>query len=228
MTEPAAENIGDFVPVATCATPTEAHLLKETLVAAGLSAEVADANFVQANPWMSNAVGGVRVLVPASLVSEAKATVDAFHAGAFQLDANHGVAADASPEAPVAEAPGLRTFLLYHHPTRKPAVLAVKQGFSWAAFIIGPVWFILNGMWLTALLSLSFTWGAPWIIRLLGGSANSGGGVVQLLAVAAFVAVWIFTAKVANFLFGEELKRKGYVAGDIVRARTAGEAISAR
>lgn len=214
---------GDFVTIATCSTPTEAHLLKETLVAAGLPAEVADANFIQANPWMSHAAGGVRVLVPASRVAEAKEAVAAFNAGEFQLEADAG---SAGPEADAAAAqdPGLRTFQIFRHAARKPAVVAVKQGFSWAAFIIGPLWFLLNGMWLTFLLSISFTWGMPVVIRSLAGSDASG---AQTFVLAVFFAIWVLTGLVANFLLGEELKRKGYAVGPRVRARSAGDAINA-
>lgn len=223
MPERTATYEGDFVTVASCTTPTEAHLLKETLIAAGLKAEVADANFIQANSWMSNAVGGVRVLVPAALAAEAKATVDAFNAGAYQLDANHG-APEESDDAPSVSDAKLRAFQIFRHPDRKPAVVAVKQGFSWAAFLIGPLWFLLNGMSLTFLLSLSVMWGAPLVIRSLAGSSASG---AQALAVTAFLAIWVLTGFVANFLLGEELKRKGYVPGPVLRARSAGEAINA-
>jgi hypothetical protein len=224
MSDRTAAYEGDFVAIASCTTPTEAHLLKETLIAAGLRAEVADANFIQANSWMSSAVGGVRVLVPASLAAEAKAAVDAFNAGAYQLDASHGTAAEESTAATTPSDSKLRSFQIFHHKERKPAVIAVKQGFSWAAFIVGPLWFLLNGMWMTFLLSLSFTWGAPLVIRSLAGPASSG---AQQLAMAAFLAIWVLTGFVANFLLGEELKRKGYTPGPVLRARSAGEAINA-
>lgn len=222
MTEQEQEYEGDFVVVTTCETPTEAHLLKETLVAAGLPAQVADANFVQANPWMSSAVGGVRVLVPASLADEAKATLAAFNAGALQIDANHGSQEIGEQGGESSAGPGLRIFQMYRHEARKPNLVAVKQGFSWAAFIIGPLWFLLNGMWLTFLLSISFTWCAPLVIRSFG----NGSASVQLLVVGAFFVGWVFTGVVANFLLGEELKRRGYSVGLLVRARSAGDAIS--
>jgi hypothetical protein len=57
---------GDFVRVASCATPTEAHLLKGVLEANGLAPTVADANIVQAQGWMPLAMGGVRAMRPGS------------------------------------------------------------------------------------------------------------------------------------------------------------------
>jgi hypothetical protein len=224
MSEHTAVYEGDFVTIASCTTPTEAHLLKETLIAAGLKAEVADANFIQANSWMSNAAGGVRVLVPSAFAAEARATVDAFNAGAYQLDANHGASAEEHGTDDYASDSKLRTFQIFRHRDRKPPVVAVKQGFSWAAFIVGPLWFLLNGMWLTFLLSLSFTWGAPLVVRSLASPTASG---TQALAVAAFLTIWVLTGFVANFLLGEELKGKGYTPGPVLRARSAGDAINA-
>lgn len=86
MTDSTAQEAGDFVRIASCGTPTEAHLLKGVLEAAGLSPQVADANIVQANTWMTQAVGGVRVLVPASQEAAAREVLVDFNAGAYQLE----------------------------------------------------------------------------------------------------------------------------------------------
>ena len=88
----------DFVRVATCGTPTEAHLLKGVLEANGLSPHVADANIVQANTWMTQAVGGVRVLVPTDQTEAALRAIAEYNAGAFQLEGE-----EAEPAAIVSE-----------------------------------------------------------------------------------------------------------------------------
>lgn len=75
----------DFVRVASCETPTQAHLLKGMLESAGLTPRVADANVIQANSWMTQALGGVRVLVPASQQEAARQAIAEFDAGAYQL-----------------------------------------------------------------------------------------------------------------------------------------------
>ncbi|HEX5357992.1 MAG TPA: hypothetical protein VFW93_17450, partial [Aquabacterium sp.] len=54
--------------------------------AAGIPSCVADANLVQAHSWMANAVGGVRVQVPASFVERAKQVLAEYEEGAYQLD----------------------------------------------------------------------------------------------------------------------------------------------
>ena len=33
----------------------------------------------------------------------------------------------------------------------------VREGFSWGAFLLGPIWFALRRAWLAAVLSLAFT-----------------------------------------------------------------------
>lgn len=86
MSEPAEPGDGDVVRVATCESATEAHLLRGVLESAGLAPRVADAHTVQANAWMTQAVGGVRVLVPAAQARDALQVIAQFHAGAFQLE----------------------------------------------------------------------------------------------------------------------------------------------
>jgi hypothetical protein len=76
---------GDLVAVARLLTPTEAHILAARLVAEGIHAVVADANFVQANDLYFLAVGGVRVLVPESQLSAAREVKAALARGDYAL-----------------------------------------------------------------------------------------------------------------------------------------------
>jgi hypothetical protein len=76
----------DFVCVATRTTPTEAHLLKGVLEAAGLTPHVADDQMVQNYSLIASAIGGVRVLVPGSQAAAAREAIAEFDAGAFQLE----------------------------------------------------------------------------------------------------------------------------------------------
>ena len=85
-TEPErAEYEGDLVTVARFLNPTDAHLVCECLKAAGVPAVVADANLVQTNSLWAIAVGGVRVQVRASRISEARGAIEAFGRGDFAL-----------------------------------------------------------------------------------------------------------------------------------------------
>ncbi|MGZ8288170.1 MAG: putative signal transducing protein [Telluria sp.] len=93
MEEEAAPGRDLFV-VAKCLVPTDAYLVQGCLVASGIPAVVADANHVQADLLMAPALGGVRILVPASWLDEARRVLDAFERGAFALgdDADVGEA----------------------------------------------------------------------------------------------------------------------------------------
>ncbi|WP_457426294.1 hypothetical protein [Roseateles sp. P5_E7] len=75
----------DFVAVAHCSTPTEAHLIKGVLESAALSPVTTDSHLLQAYDWLTPAVGGVRVLVPASEVDAAQQALDAYRAGELAL-----------------------------------------------------------------------------------------------------------------------------------------------
>jgi len=76
---------GDFVTVAQFLDPTDAHIVRSCLEAAGVPAIVADANMVQMHSLMSIAVGGVRIRVPENHVAEAKQVIEAFNRGDFAL-----------------------------------------------------------------------------------------------------------------------------------------------
>jgi Putative prokaryotic signal transducing protein len=76
---------GVFETVARFLIPTDAHIMCACLEAAGVPALVADANLVQMNNLWAIALGGVRVLVPASRVAEAKDVIAAFNRGDFAL-----------------------------------------------------------------------------------------------------------------------------------------------
>lgn len=90
--------LGDMTTVARRTTPTEANLLKNVLVAAGIPAVVADVNLIQADSWMANAYGGVRVMVRAAHVQSALATIKAFEAGAFELETDDDGPSQAVPQ----------------------------------------------------------------------------------------------------------------------------------
>jgi hypothetical protein len=88
MTSPDAATVpdGDFEVAATAATPTEAHLLKGVLESAGLDPVVADGHLLQAYDWLTPAVGGVRVLVPAAQSGAAQQALAAYRAGELVLE----------------------------------------------------------------------------------------------------------------------------------------------
>ena len=90
--------LGDMTTVARRTSPTEANLLKNVLIAAGIPAVVADANLVQADSWMANAYGGVRVMVRAAFAEAALEAIKQFEAGAFQLPSEDDDPPPAGPQ----------------------------------------------------------------------------------------------------------------------------------
>ena len=87
--EPATEDrdtpMEDLVTIARVLTPAEAEILRGRLEAEGVPAVVADAQTVQALSLMALAVGGVRVLVPASYADRAMAIVKGVEKGDYAL-----------------------------------------------------------------------------------------------------------------------------------------------
>ncbi|MFL5309721.1 MAG: putative signal transducing protein [Myxococcales bacterium] len=51
--------------VATFALPTQAEMARELLERNGIDARLRDQGFIGVHPWLSNAVGGVKLVVPA-------------------------------------------------------------------------------------------------------------------------------------------------------------------
>lgn len=76
---------GDYATLDRFLEPTTAHIVRSCLVAAGMPAAVADGNLVQTNLLWAIALGGTRVIVPASRLDEARAIYAAFNRGDFAL-----------------------------------------------------------------------------------------------------------------------------------------------
>ena len=76
----------DLFVVAKCMVPTDAYLLQGCLVAGGVPAVVADANHVQADLLIAPALGGVRILAPASFLAQSAQILAAYERGEYQLD----------------------------------------------------------------------------------------------------------------------------------------------
>jgi hypothetical protein len=77
---------GDLMVIARLFTPVEAHMLQSRLQAYGVPAVVTDAHIVGTNPFLTMAVGGVRVLVPESDFERAREIVSAIERGDYRLD----------------------------------------------------------------------------------------------------------------------------------------------
>lgn len=83
-------------------TPTEAQLLKNALEAVEIPAYINDANLLQANDFLTGAVGGVKVLVASFDIERAQQVLREWDQGAFVLE---GETMDAPPEFKTLERP---------------------------------------------------------------------------------------------------------------------------
>jgi len=72
--------------LARFANVVEAQVLRELLVAEGIPASLADAHTVQSNGLWANALGGVRVMVPASAITRGRELMVEMQSGALALD----------------------------------------------------------------------------------------------------------------------------------------------
>jgi hypothetical protein len=106
----------------------------------------------------------------------------------------------------------MKTYRVMVHPQRA-VPMVVKVGFCWPAFLIGPLWFLVNGMWLNFVLVSAFVVAG----HLFSAAKLTGGSLYGLLA-AAYVAVWILVGAIANWLLTSELQEKGYVQRGTVKA----------
>ena len=76
---------GSLLVLARFFEPMDAYVLKACLESNDVPAVVADAHMVQANQFLTTAIGGVRVLVPESHFERALKIRKAFDAGEYQL-----------------------------------------------------------------------------------------------------------------------------------------------
>lgn len=86
-TSPEAELLPgrDLFILAKYLEPTDAHIVVGCLTASGIPAVVADAHYAQADFLRIPALGGVRVLVPACHMVQARQVLDAYERGEFAL-----------------------------------------------------------------------------------------------------------------------------------------------
>lgn len=56
---------GELLVIATFALPTQAEMARELLERNGIDARLRDQGFIGVHPWLSNALGGVKLVVPA-------------------------------------------------------------------------------------------------------------------------------------------------------------------
>ena len=91
--------LGDLVTVTRVFNSLEAEMLRGCLEAEGIPTTLGDAQTVQTDTLLTVALGGIRVMVPASFADAARLTVAAFERGDLEIDELPADAAPAQPEA---------------------------------------------------------------------------------------------------------------------------------
>ncbi len=92
---------GELVTVTRVFNSLEAELLRGCLESEGIPATLGDVQTIQTDTLLTVALGGIRVMVPASFADAARLTVQAFEHGELAIDE---LPADAQPVASETEA----------------------------------------------------------------------------------------------------------------------------
>ena len=98
---------GDLITVTRVFNSLEAEMLRGCLEAEGIPATLGDVQLVQTYS-VGLALGGIRVMVPASFADAARQTVQAFERGELAIDELPDDAEPAAPEVEVATTSGFR------------------------------------------------------------------------------------------------------------------------
>jgi len=92
--------------------------------------------------------------------------------------------------------------------------MVVKDGFCWPAFIIGPLWFLVNGMWINFFL-VALLAGGSYLFTWRGGHDP----MLALLGLLYFI-IWLLIGIFANAFLAAELVSKGYAPRGTVQAKS--------
>ena len=183
---------GSYVDVARLQDDAEANILKNYLENQGIPAVVDGENVART---FGGAFGGVILRVDQAFEKQALELLAKYDAGEFQLSESSVEAEDGQPLS-VQENPQWdkkRTYRVYSHPEKTNTVV-VKVGFSWVALIFGPLWYLLNKMWLNFLIyALLVVGGSAYFSRFVPTSQGEAAllfGMNLLYLVAWFLFSW--------------------------------------
>lgn len=202
----------EIVDIAQLQDLTEAHLLKGYLENLGIPALVMGADVART---FSNVLGGTRLGVPKAFVTQAREIVDKYNNDEGQLDEAPEIAARGQTD----EHPnkGLKTYRVYAHPERK-TLIVVKTGFCWAALLFGPLWFLLNKMWINALIFISLIVGDSLYFAHAQPISSIDVHIADAMAIL-YPVVWFLFSLFANNLLCADLESRGYSLRATVKAR---------
>jgi hypothetical protein len=207
---------GDYVDIANLQDQAEAHLLKAYLESSGIPSVATGADVARA---FGGVFGGTRLCVQKSFAKQARELVANYNDGVFQLDENADeyLAFQSDNSLTEGQEKGLKTYRVYAHPKRAASIV-VKVGFSWAALVFGPLWFLVNRMWINSLFFISLVLGGRLHFQHFQ-PTNQTEDLMLLGMQFLYITAWILFSKFANSLLCSDLENKGYVLKATVKAK---------
>jgi len=203
----------ELVDIAQFYDPAQAYLLKGYLESFGIPATVIGADVART---FSGVVGGARLSVPKPLVEQAFERVADYNDDRVSPAETPGEGTDLSTGQPVGGR--LKTYRVYAHPARATRIV-VRMGFNWAALIFGPLWFLLNKMWVNALIFVALILGNSLYVTHAAYPASTTDALINDVLLILYPVVWLLFSVLANTLLCSDLEGKGYALKATVRAR---------
>jgi len=100
---------------------------------------------------------------------------------------------------------------------RESDPVLIKEGFSWPAFLFGPLWMLIHGLWLAFVALVAIT--------LLLGVAADAFGLGEILQAIVSLAIAVLVGAHGNDMRRHVLVRRGYRDAGVVAARNMDEAL---
>lgn len=98
---------------------------------------------------------------------------------------------------------------------RAEQLVFVRDGFSWSAALLAPLWMIANRLWLALLCYLAFLVGSQLLLSVLGLAQQAGGWTV--------IALHLLIGFEGDAIRRWTLRRRGYALVGSVSGRTRDE-----
>ena len=101
---------------------------------------------------------------------------------------------------------------------RESDPVLIKEGFSWPAFLFGPLWMLIHHLWLAFVVLV--------VITILLSVAADAFGLGQVPQAIVSLAIAVLVGAHGNDMRRRGLTRRGYRDGGVVAARNMDEAIT--
>ena len=116
----------------------------------------------------------------------------------------------------------MKKYKVYKKESDKPSIV-VKIGFSWGAFIFGPLWFLLNKMWFNFVIVASAMIGFNALFDNYR-PATHGEAIFAFGMAVFYLVIWFGIGFLSNRILCAELEDEGYKLKAIVEAKNAAAA----